>query len=243
MAVPFYTWAKSQLRRSDAIGDVARDVCADMDFPREADTCPTVVKYLTAAGASDNCITAVVDAFREMRAQHPLRMRRAVVRQRIASPSLRARVLERDGFRCRRCGARAADGARLVIDHIHPFSKGGATAFGNLQTLCVPCNLGKGARLPHAHDWDSARERSPMLPPLDCAPTNVCRDCSDRLALSAALVKCGDGTWLYRCEHGHTWITDWADSCLMPQDDLIHEMKEARAWTTVCSPSMAEGAQ
>lgn len=62
------------------------------------------------------------------------------------SPGLRYRVLERDEGRCVLCGARATDGARLHVDHILPWSKGGATTFENLQTLCVKCNLGKGNR-------------------------------------------------------------------------------------------------
>ena len=32
------------------------------------------------------------------------------------------------------------------VDHIHPYSKGGATELHNLQLLCPSCNLGKGAR-------------------------------------------------------------------------------------------------
>jgi len=66
----------------------------------------------------------------------------------------RARILERDGFRCRRCG-NGPQHARLVVDHIEPVAKGGSTTDGNLQTLCEPCNAGKGARDPHPHDFIS----------------------------------------------------------------------------------------
>ncbi|WP_343324290.1 HNH endonuclease signature motif containing protein [Streptococcus sp. Marseille-P8640] len=31
----------------------------------------------------------------------------------------------------------------LHVDHIIPWSKGGETVLGNLQTLCSKCNLGK----------------------------------------------------------------------------------------------------
>ena len=67
------------------------------------------------------------------------------------SPVLRARILERDGFRCRRCGNGPRD-ARLVVDHITPVALGGETVDTNMQTLCEPCNQGKADRLPHPHD-------------------------------------------------------------------------------------------
>ena len=59
---------------------------------------------------------------------------------------IRLRVLERDKFRCDFCGKIPATdiGAKLHIDHIVPFSKGGKTTLDNLQTLCYECNLGKG---------------------------------------------------------------------------------------------------
>ena len=62
------------------------------------------------------------------------------------TPSLRYKIMQRDGFRCRLCGASAADGAKLHVDHICPVSKGGKTEPDNLRTLCERCNLGKSAR-------------------------------------------------------------------------------------------------
>jgi hypothetical protein len=61
--------------------------------------------------------------------------------------ALRYYVLRRDSFRCVTCGASPAITAGVVlhIDHIHPWSRGGATVADNLRTLCQPCNLGKGA--------------------------------------------------------------------------------------------------
>lgn len=56
---------------------------------------------------------------------------------------LRAKVLMRDGAKCRLCGASPSDGAKLHVDHIHPWSKGGETEILNLQILCEPCNIGK----------------------------------------------------------------------------------------------------
>lgn len=61
--------------------------------------------------------------------------------------ALRYYVLKRDNFRCVACGASPAitTGVVLHIDHIHPWSRGGATIADNLRTLCQHCNLGKGA--------------------------------------------------------------------------------------------------
>jgi hypothetical protein len=62
-------------------------------------------------------------------------------------PSLRLRwrVLQRDRFTCCSCGASPAitPGVELHVDHVLAWSKGGDTVFENLQTLCLPCNLGK----------------------------------------------------------------------------------------------------
>jgi len=59
---------------------------------------------------------------------------------------LRFRVLQADRFACRACGASQATDAAvsLQVDHIEPWSRGGRTAFENLQTLCRRCNSGKG---------------------------------------------------------------------------------------------------
>ena len=67
-------------------------------------------------------------------------------RVRGVSISLRYRVLSRDSFRCVLCGSSPATdlNARLHVDHIIPWSKGGKTEIGNLRTLCSQCNLGRG---------------------------------------------------------------------------------------------------
>lgn len=61
---------------------------------------------------------------------------------------LRFKVLRRDNFRCVLCGDNppANPGCVLNVDHIIPWSKGGATVIENLRTLCAPCNLGRSNR-------------------------------------------------------------------------------------------------
>jgi 5-methylcytosine-specific restriction endonuclease McrA len=81
-----------------------------------------------------------------------------VYSSRSVPPRLRAAILERDRFRCRRCGA-SADDERLVVDHVQPVALGGLTCGDNLQTLCVPCNQGKADRPPHSRDTVCPRER------------------------------------------------------------------------------------
>jgi hypothetical protein len=58
---------------------------------------------------------------------------------------LRFDILKRDGFRCVACGASPATspGVELHVDHVIPWSRGGESEAGNLQTLCSACNQGK----------------------------------------------------------------------------------------------------
>jgi 5-methylcytosine-specific restriction endonuclease McrA len=58
----------------------------------------------------------------------------------------RFRILVRDGFRCKACGASPLiqQGVELHADHILPWSKGGETTDDNLESKCKQCNLGKG---------------------------------------------------------------------------------------------------
>ncbi|WP_229891687.1 HNH endonuclease [Streptomyces lavendofoliae] len=52
------------------------------------------------------------------------------------SATKRARILDRDGHRCRKCGV-AED---LTIDHVLHWSRGGSNADDNLRVLCRSCN-------------------------------------------------------------------------------------------------------
>ncbi len=63
---------------------------------------------------------------------------------------LRRAILERDGWRCRECGAYGNE-----VDHIRPLHKGGDPwDSDNLQTLCRSCHIAKTAR----------ENRRPMTP-------------------------------------------------------------------------------
>jgi hypothetical protein len=59
---------------------------------------------------------------------------------------VRLQVMKRDRYCCVMCGRSpaVAVGIQLHIDHVIPFSHGGASTSDNLQTLCQDCNLGKG---------------------------------------------------------------------------------------------------
>lgn len=54
----------------------------------------------------------------------------------------RFRILARDGFACRYCGARAPTVA-LHVDHVVARVRGGSDDDANLVASCATCNLGK----------------------------------------------------------------------------------------------------
>jgi 5-methylcytosine-specific restriction endonuclease McrA len=67
---------------------------------------------------------------------------KSIEESRYVSQDLRKSIMERDGFRCVRCGNAQA----LDVDHAVPFSIGGKSDIDNLQILCRDCNSEKGAR-------------------------------------------------------------------------------------------------
>jgi 5-methylcytosine-specific restriction endonuclease McrA len=80
---------------------------------------------------------------REHERRQTVEYRRAEFRK---DGKLRWRVLSRDNYVCRICGARGAD-AELTVDHITPLIAGGSNDEFNLQTLCRSCNSRKGGRI------------------------------------------------------------------------------------------------
>ena len=69
---------------------------------------------------------------------------RVVPERRVPIPAgVRLAIYERDGWMCVTCKS----GDNLSLDHIIPWSLGGSDEFGNLQTMCRPCNSSKGARV------------------------------------------------------------------------------------------------
>lgn len=67
--------------------------------------------------------------------------------------TLREAVLERDGFKCVRCGSEDSP----QVDHILPQSAGGPHIIENLRTLCRACNAGRPVAGP-ALDEDLKRD-------------------------------------------------------------------------------------
>jgi len=71
--------------------------------------------------------------------------------------AVRARLIERDGFKCKVCRVKltvpgdpqlASKPTDASIDHIIPKSKGGVSADYNLRLLCYKCNTTRGNKMP-----------------------------------------------------------------------------------------------
>ncbi|MDE2664206.1 MAG: HNH endonuclease signature motif containing protein [Gemmatimonadota bacterium] len=75
--------------------------------------------------------------------------------------SLRAQVLERNGYTCQMCGAGASDlderaGGRptkLQVGHITDLSHGGQNTLSNLRALCSTCNQGAKNLVQEPPSW------------------------------------------------------------------------------------------
>jgi hypothetical protein len=75
--------------------------------------------------------------------EKPVEVRASDFYQRQSIPmAVRRAVYKRDGYRCVECGILTG----LSLDHIIAVSSGGDSSAENLRTLCLTCNLKKGAK-------------------------------------------------------------------------------------------------
>ena len=72
---------------------------------------------------------------------------------------LRREVLDRDGWRCTRCGARG----RLDVHHKVPLAAGGTNELRNLTALCRGCHYGATAKQNRRHTPDPGWEAALKL--------------------------------------------------------------------------------
>jgi len=61
-------------------------------------------------------------------------------------PEKRLAIYLRDGLACCYCSEAVEDGAKLTLDHLRPYSKGGNNDATNLVTCCHRCNASRGSR-------------------------------------------------------------------------------------------------
>lgn len=85
-------------------------------------------------------LVATAVALWAVRRRAPVKRLRARKR-RVWTDEERRFILDRDGWACVRCGATD----QLEIDHVIPFSRGGACSVQNASVLCRGCNARKGA--------------------------------------------------------------------------------------------------
>ena len=86
-------------------------------------------------------------------------VRRPVFQRRLS----RREVLYRDQYTCQYCGKQTRE---LTLDHILPRNSGGAHAWENVVSACIPCNHKKAARTPREAGMTLLREpRTPKPNP------------------------------------------------------------------------------
>jgi hypothetical protein len=90
------------------------------------------------------------EAFRQTMLDHA-RTRNHRMRDQAAGASVDWReVMERDGWKCRRCGVKTSEGHRIghprkaVLGHIYALSAGGEHSYSNVCCLCHSCNVADG---------------------------------------------------------------------------------------------------
>jgi 5-methylcytosine-specific restriction endonuclease McrA len=92
-------------------------------------------------------------------------------------PLTRRNLFQRDGHRCQYCGC---TGQQLSVDHVVPRSRGGADAWDNVTTACLPCNVRKGNRTPREAGMPLARKPHRPLSGLSFEATRQIRSGRNR---------------------------------------------------------------
>jgi uncharacterized protein YozE (UPF0346 family) len=78
--VTFYAWVKSQRGRDDSVGDLARDIMRDRNFPRQADDYDALYFHLFEMGACPAALRAFDRAWAEFqRAERTKQWRKAAL--------------------------------------------------------------------------------------------------------------------------------------------------------------------
>ena len=72
----------------------------------------------------------------------------------VVSRDIIPRLLASQLYRCVACGTDIHPPQPYHLDHIFPIARGGMHDDSNLQCLCPPCNISKGAKLPA--EWKAA---------------------------------------------------------------------------------------
>lgn len=160
MSIPVWTWR-------DAIRDLP--ISTPAFAPTHSEICavckgPVVTEGVrdflyTAYGVCSSCAGYIASAYwfarsgecNEMLDPDGFERQQALLPKRermrpFIEPEVRWEVFERDGYSCKGCGAKGGKGNPLQVDHVAPWSKGGADALENYQTLCRTCNIAKGDR-------------------------------------------------------------------------------------------------
>jgi hypothetical protein len=63
MSKSFYSWLSQFKNGSTSVGDLARDVRFDKEFPRHSDSCKYLRDYLESMGACDSTMSIFEEAF------------------------------------------------------------------------------------------------------------------------------------------------------------------------------------
>lgn len=84
----------------------------------------------------------------------------------------RQRIFERDGFRCKKCGATE----QLSIDHKVAVANGGDSSDSNLQVLCYSCNFEKRAKVDATLNQDCRVDEGASPSPVPLIPDSLIPD-------------------------------------------------------------------